>query len=111
MNRFRAVAIRAIAGRELRSTLFNMGIYVAIALGLIVASFMIYTYVTGIMGTARKVMTNTKKRMTEVLTLRVMLERNIPNEAMHPARNSDRMIIFKNPTPSANLEIADITTK
>ena len=60
MNRFRAVAIRAIAGRELRSTLFNMGIYVAIALGLIVASFMIYTYVTGIMEYGMAVMPSSK---------------------------------------------------
>jgi ABC-type transport system involved in multi-copper enzyme maturation permease subunit len=37
-----------------------MGIYVAIALGLIVASFMIYTYVTGIMEYGMAVMPSSK---------------------------------------------------
>ncbi len=45
---YRAVAVRAMAGRELRSTLFGFGIYVAIAIGLLFASFLLYNYVGGI---------------------------------------------------------------
>ncbi|MDD2430565.1 MAG: ABC transporter permease subunit [Bacillota bacterium] len=56
MNNYRSVAIKAMAGRDLRSTLFSMGIYIAIALGLIVASIMLYTYVGGIMENGLDVM-------------------------------------------------------
>lgn len=45
---YRLVAIKAMAGRELRSTLFSFGIYVAIALGLLVASLLLYNYVGSI---------------------------------------------------------------
>ncbi len=45
---YRAIAITAMARRELRSTLFNVGIYIAIALGLCVASFLLYNYVGSI---------------------------------------------------------------
>jgi ABC-type transport system involved in multi-copper enzyme maturation permease subunit len=44
----RSVAINAMARRELRSTLFGYGIYVAIALGMVVASFLLYNYVGSI---------------------------------------------------------------